>query len=39
LAGKGHENYIIMGNETIEYNEREIVANYYNTLAQRKASL
>lgn len=29
LAGKGHEDYIIIGKETMAYNEREIVKNFY----------
>lgn len=28
LAGKGHENYTIIGNKTYPFNEREIVLNY-----------
>jgi len=35
LAGKGHEDYILMANEKIAYNEREVVAQFY----QNKASL
>jgi UDP-N-acetylmuramoyl-L-alanyl-D-glutamate--2,6-diaminopimelate ligase len=34
LAGKGHEDYLIVGNKTIEYNERSIVAKYYNALGK-----
>ncbi|WDE11247.1 UDP-N-acetylmuramoyl-L-alanyl-D-glutamate--2,6-diaminopimelate ligase [Thalassomonas haliotis] len=29
LAGKGHEDYIIIKDEKIEYNERELVLNYF----------
>jgi UDP-N-acetylmuramoyl-L-alanyl-D-glutamate--2,6-diaminopimelate ligase len=29
FAGKGHENYIILGHEKIDYNERAIVQNYF----------
>ena len=29
LAGKGHEDYIIMGDEKIDYNEREIVKDFF----------
>jgi UDP-N-acetylmuramoyl-L-alanyl-D-glutamate--2,6-diaminopimelate ligase len=29
LTGKGHEDYIMMGDKKINYNEREIVAQYY----------
>lgn len=29
LAGKGHENFILMANEKIDYNERELVRNFY----------
>ncbi|MGB0937224.1 MAG: UDP-N-acetylmuramoyl-L-alanyl-D-glutamate--2,6-diaminopimelate ligase [Colwellia sp.] len=32
LAGKGHENYILMNNETIAYDERAIVASYYKAM-------
>lgn len=28
-AGKGHEDYTIIGTEKVNYNERQIVANYY----------
>lgn len=30
LAGKGHEDYIILGNEKINYNEREVVKDFFN---------
>jgi UDP-N-acetylmuramoyl-L-alanyl-D-glutamate--2,6-diaminopimelate ligase len=29
LAGKGHEDYIIIGNQHLNYNERAIVQNFY----------
>jgi UDP-N-acetylmuramoyl-L-alanyl-D-glutamate--2,6-diaminopimelate ligase len=29
LAGKGHEDYIIVGNDKVEYNEREFVKSIY----------
>lgn len=29
LAGKGHEDYIVIGNEKIPYNERELVKSIY----------
>jgi len=29
LAGKGHEDYIILGCEKIDYNERDIVKNFF----------
>lgn len=29
LAGKGHEDYIIIGNETLSYDERKVVTQYY----------
>ena len=29
LAGKGHEDYIIIGNEKIPYNERQLIENAY----------
>ena len=28
LAGKGHEDYQVIGNEQIDYNERAIVADW-----------
>ena len=39
LAGKGHEDYIIIGNEKIAYNEREVVAHYYQNLAQEQVTI
>lgn len=32
LAGKGHEDYIILGREKIDYNERQVVQNFYANL-------
>jgi UDP-N-acetylmuramoyl-L-alanyl-D-glutamate--2,6-diaminopimelate ligase len=32
LAGKGHEDYIILGNDKIEYNERQVTHNYFKHL-------
>ncbi len=29
LAGKGHEDYIILGKDKIDYNERQIVMNFF----------
>ena len=29
LAGKGHEDYIIIGEDKVDYNERELVSTYY----------
>ncbi|QOL25907.1 UDP-N-acetylmuramoyl-L-alanyl-D-glutamate--2,6-diaminopimelate ligase [Thalassotalea sp. LPB0316] len=29
LAGKGHEDYIIIGEQKIDYNERQLVSSYY----------
>ncbi len=29
LAGKGHEDYIILGKEKIDYNERQVVMDFY----------
>ncbi|SET00044.1 UDP-N-acetylmuramoyl-L-alanyl-D-glutamate--2,6-diaminopimelate ligase [Thalassotalea agarivorans] len=31
LAGKGHEDYVIVGEDTIYYNEREVVSNFFST--------
>jgi len=30
LAGKGHEDYIILGKDKIDYNERQVVMNFFN---------
>ena len=32
LAGKGHEDYLIIGKEKIAYNERQVVQNFFNNL-------
>ena len=32
LAGKGHEDYIILGKEKIDYNERQVVMDFFNHL-------
>ena len=32
LAGKGHEDYIILGNEKIDYNERQVVKYFFDNL-------
>lgn len=32
LAGKGHEDYLILGHNKIDYNERQIVQDFYATL-------
>lgn len=29
LAGKGHEDYIILGHDKIDYNERQVVKNFF----------
>jgi len=29
LAGKGHEDYSVIGNKKVPYNEREVVANFF----------
>ncbi|MCW8865972.1 MAG: UDP-N-acetylmuramoyl-L-alanyl-D-glutamate--2,6-diaminopimelate ligase [Colwellia sp.] len=34
LAGKGHEDYIILGTDKINYNERQIVMDYYHQAQQ-----
>jgi len=38
LAGKGHEDYIIVGNEYISYNERELVRSIYAGYAHEEKS-
>ncbi len=35
LAGKGHEDYIILGHEKIDYNERQVVQDFYTNLPNR----
>ncbi len=32
LAGKGHEDYIILGKEKIDYNERQVVMDFFNSI-------
>ena len=39
LAGKGHEEYIIIGDEKIEYNEREFVKSIYERYQQENEAL
>lgn len=34
LAGKGHEDYIILGQNKVDYNERQIVKDYFYQLEQ-----
>jgi len=36
LAGKGHEDYIIIGDETLSYDERDVVAKYYQAQLNRQ---
>jgi UDP-N-acetylmuramoyl-L-alanyl-D-glutamate--2,6-diaminopimelate ligase len=38
LAGKGHENYIILGKEKIDYNERQIVMDFFKQISVNSAS-
>ncbi len=38
LAGKGHEDYIILGKEKINYNERQIVMNFFKQLDANTSS-
>ena len=35
LAGKGHEDYIVVGNDKINYNEREFVQQIYQGYQQK----
>lgn len=35
LAGKGHEDYIIWGHEKIDYNERQVVQDFYTNLPKQ----
>lgn len=37
LAGKGHEDYIILGHNKIDYNERQIVQDFYANLPKQLA--
>jgi UDP-N-acetylmuramoyl-L-alanyl-D-glutamate--2,6-diaminopimelate ligase len=39
LAGKGHEDYIIVGNEKINYNEREFVQQIYQGYQQKSETI
>jgi len=32
LAGKGHEDYLILGQEKIAYNERQVVKDFFDDL-------
>jgi UDP-N-acetylmuramoyl-L-alanyl-D-glutamate--2,6-diaminopimelate ligase len=36
LAGKGHEDYIILGTEKIDYNERQVVKDFFNKLDSKQ---
>ena len=38
LAGKGHEDYIILGTEKIDYNERQVVMDFFNKLDSQQAT-
>jgi UDP-N-acetylmuramoyl-L-alanyl-D-glutamate--2,6-diaminopimelate ligase len=38
LAGKGHENYIILGKEKIDYNERQIVMDFFKQVNANSAA-
>ncbi|QBG37835.1 UDP-N-acetylmuramoyl-L-alanyl-D-glutamate--2,6-diaminopimelate ligase [Litorilituus sediminis] len=38
LAGKGHEDYVILGNKKYPYNERAIVEQYYQDIMQHNQS-
>jgi UDP-N-acetylmuramoyl-L-alanyl-D-glutamate--2,6-diaminopimelate ligase len=38
LAGKGHEDYIILGKEKIDYNERQVVMDFYKHVNANPAS-
>jgi UDP-N-acetylmuramoyl-L-alanyl-D-glutamate--2,6-diaminopimelate ligase len=33
LAGKGHEDYIILGKDKVNYNERQVVMNFFNQVS------
>lgn len=37
FAGKGHEDYIILGKEKIDYNERQIVMDFFKQVSDRAA--
>jgi len=34
LAGKGHEDYIILGHDKIDYNERQVVKSFFDNLEE-----
>lgn len=38
LAGKGHEDYVILGNKKYPYNERALVKQYYQEIMQHNQS-
>lgn len=38
LAGKGHEDYIMLGNEKIAYNERQVVKRFFDEFEKRSAA-
>jgi len=38
LAGKGHEDYIILGKEKIDYNERQVVMDFFKPVNAKSAS-
>ena len=38
LAGKGHEDYIILGQNKINYNERQIVQNFFDKFEEPSLS-
>jgi len=38
LAGKGHEDYIILGKEKIDYNERQVVMDFFKQVNAKSAS-
>jgi len=39
FAGKGHEDYIILGNEKIDYNERDVVSDFFENYELLKPAL
>jgi len=38
LAGKGHEDYIVLGNEKIDYNERQVVKDFFENIVAHPQS-
>ena len=34
LAGKGHEDYVILGHQKIAYNEREVVKSFFENIEE-----